>query len=125
MIYISYSKKKKSYSKVLIKNGNGKIIINKLTIEKYFGKLNNINILFLPLIISNLNKNIIIFVSGGGKYSQINSIKISICKCISLLNYNNLKLFRKLNLISIDDRKVERKIFGRKKSRKKEQYSKR
>ncbi|AFP83528.1 30S ribosomal protein S9 [Candidatus Carsonella ruddii] len=125
MIYISYSKKKKSYAKVLIKNGNGKIFLNNTTIKKYFGKLNNINNLLLPLIISNIHNNIIIFVSGGGKCSQINSIKISLCKCISLLNYNNLKIFRKLNLISIDDRKVERKIFGRKKSRKKEQYSKR
>ncbi|BAF35077.1 ribosomal protein S9 [Candidatus Carsonella ruddii PV] len=126
MKYISFSKKKKTITKVLIKIGTGIIKINSLSIKKYFGNIYNKNYLFIPLILVNLkNKNILINTKGGGKNSQITSIKIAICKCILLFNFNYYKLFRKLNLITIDDRKIERKKYSYKKSRKREQYSKR
>ncbi|MBY0585467.1 mitochondrial small ribosomal subunit protein uS9m, partial [Candidatus Carsonella ruddii] len=115
-----------SIVKVIMLNGNSIIKINKKTISDYFGKIFNINLIILPLIISNLKKfNYLIYVKGGGKMSQIFSIKIAICKCILLFNYKFKKKFRKLNLFSIDDRIVERKKYGKKKSRKSEQYSKR
>ncbi|BFI90873.1 30S ribosomal protein S9 [Candidatus Carsonella ruddii] len=126
MKYISYSKKKTSKIKLLMINGNGKITINNNNVKKYFGNLYNRNFIFLPLILSNFkNKNFYIKTNGGGKCSQIICIRISICKCILLFNCNYKKIFRRLNFFSIDDRIVERKKYGYKKSRKKEQYSKR
>ncbi|WMC19917.1 MAG: mitochondrial small ribosomal subunit protein uS9m [Candidatus Carsonella ruddii] len=126
MKYISYSKKKTSNIKTLMKIGSGKIFINNKSIKKYFGNLFNKNFIFLPLILSNFKeKNFYIIVKGGGKNSQIIGIRISICKCILLFNYKYKKIFRRLNFYSIDDRIVERKKYGYKKSRKKEQYSKR
>ncbi|WMC19319.1 MAG: mitochondrial small ribosomal subunit protein uS9m [Candidatus Carsonella ruddii] len=126
MKYITYSKKKTSKIKTLMFNGSGKIFINNKSIKKYFGNLYNKNFIFLPLILSNFkNKNFYIIVKGGGKNSQIFGIRITICKCILLFNYNYKKIFRKLNFFSVDDRIVERKKYGYKKSRKKEQYSKR
>ncbi|AFP84092.1 ribosomal protein S9 [Candidatus Carsonella ruddii HT isolate Thao2000] len=126
MKYISYSKKKNNKTKTIMTNGNGKIFINGNTIGKYFGNFFNKNFILLPLIISNLNnKNFFVITKGGGKGSQVISIRISFCKCILLFNYNYKTIFRKLNFYSIDDRIVERKKYGYKKSRKKEQYSKR
>ncbi|ATX33484.1 30S ribosomal protein S9 [Candidatus Carsonella ruddii] len=126
MKYISFSKKKTSRSKVIMKFGIGIILINNKTILDYFGKNFNNNIIIFPLLISNLkNFNFLIKVKGGGKNSQIFCIKISICKCILLFNYKLKKKFRKLNFFSVDDRIVERKKYGKKKSRKTEQYSKR
>ncbi|AFP83908.1 uS9 family ribosomal protein [Candidatus Carsonella ruddii] len=126
MKYISYSKKKTNKTKVIMINGNGKIFINKKNLKSYFGNIFNKNFILLPLILSNFyNKNFYIITKGGGKMSQIFSIRISICKCILLFNYNYKYFFRKLNFYSIDDRIVERKKYGYKKSRKKEQYSKR
>ncbi|AFP84273.1 uS9 family ribosomal protein [Candidatus Carsonella ruddii] len=126
MNYISFSKKKKTITRVKITIGTGIITINKLSIKNYFGNIYNKNYMLIPLILINLkNKNILINTKGGGKSSQIYTIKIAICKCILLFNFNYYKLFRKLNLTTIDDRKNERKKYGYKKSRKKEQYSKR
>ncbi|MGK2931025.1 MAG: 30S ribosomal protein S9 [Candidatus Carsonella ruddii] len=126
MKYISFSKKKTCQTKVIMHYGNGLIKINNLTINKYFGNLLNKNLIFIPLFFIKTKKiNFVIKVKGGGKMSQIYSIKISICKCILLFNFNLKRKFRKLNLFSIDNRIVERKKYGKKKSRKKEQYSKR
>lgn len=126
MKYISFSKKKTSKVKVIMVKGNGKIIVNKKSLKKYFGNLYNKNIIIFPLILSNLKIfDFFITAKSGGKCSQIFCIKITICKCILLFNYNFKKIFRKLNFFSVDDRVVERKKYGKKKSRKKEQYSKR
>ncbi|XRA05472.1 MAG: 30S ribosomal protein S9 [Candidatus Carsonella ruddii] len=126
MNYISFSKKKTCKTKVIMNLGEGIMKINNLTINKYFGNLLNKNLIFLPLFFIKTKKiNFKIKVKGGGKMSQIYSIKISICKCILLFNFNFKKIFRKLNLFSIDNRIVERKKYGKKKSRKSEQYSKR
>ncbi|WP_433927749.1 30S ribosomal protein S9 [Candidatus Carsonella ruddii] len=126
MKYISFAKKKTSVIKIIMFYGNGIIKINNKTILNYFGKIFNTNLIIIPLLISNIkNFNYIIKVKGGGKISQIYGIKIAICKCILLFNYKLKKKFRKLNLFSIDDRVVERKKYGKKKSRKSEQYSKR
>ncbi|AQU89476.1 uS9 family ribosomal protein [Candidatus Carsonella ruddii] len=126
MKYISFSTKKTCKTKVIMFNGNGIFLINKKTIINYFGNIFLKNLIILPLIISNIKKfNFFITVKGSGKISQIHSIKIAICKCILLFNYKLKKKFRKLNFFSIDDRIVERKKYGKKKSRKTEQYSKR
>ncbi|UNB92127.1 30S ribosomal protein S9 [Candidatus Carsonella ruddii] len=126
MMYLSFSKKKTCITKVCMKNGKGLIKINNKSIYKYFGNIFNINLLLIPLLIFKIkNFDFLINVKGGGITSQLISSKICICKCILLFNYNLKKKFRKLNLFSIDNRIVERKKYGKKKSRKLEQYSKR
>ncbi|BCG49274.1 30S ribosomal protein S9 [Candidatus Carsonella ruddii] len=126
MKYISFSKKKTCKTKVEIRKGHGLLTINNLSIKKYFGNIYNKNYILLPIILSSLkNFDFIIKTKGSGKISQIFSIKIAICKCILLFNYKFKKIFRKLNFFSIDNRIVERKKYGKKKSRKSEQYSKR
>ncbi|AGS06547.1 30S ribosomal protein S9 [Candidatus Carsonella ruddii] len=126
MKYVSFSKKKTCKTKVVIFEGCGLLTINNLSIKKYFGNIYNKNYLLIPIILSNLkNFDFIIKTKGSGKISQIFSIKIAICKCILLFNYKFKKIFRKLNFFSIDNRIVERKKYGKKKSRKLEQYSKR
>ncbi|WGH26061.1 MAG: 30S ribosomal protein S9 [Candidatus Shikimatogenerans bostrichidophilus] len=116
LIYI-YKKKKKK-----------KIIINNKDIKNYFN--NNIyyqNKVFYPLkITNNLNKfYIIIKVKGGGYTGQSEAISLGISKILSKLDKKYFKILKINKLLTRNSKIVERKKYGRKKSRKKFQFSKR
>ncbi|BBA84606.1 30S ribosomal protein S9 [endosymbiont of Euscepes postfasciatus] len=122
-------KRKNAISRVFIKNGNGNFVINNKKID-IFCRNNFIkeNIIIYPIKIVNLDLkkfDILITVKGGGEFGQIYSIRHGISK--ALLNYdiNYKSILKKNKLITRDSRKVERKKFGFKKSRKRIQFSKR
>lgn len=127
MIYKGVGKKKESVAKIFIKKGKNSIKINKsYDLKTYFNKKLNYKIIFLPIYLSNIKDfEIKIFVTGGGKCSQILAIMNGLSRAI--LNYENSfkKIFSDNKLISRDSRIVERKKLGKKKSRKSRQFSKR
>ncbi|WGH25697.1 MAG: 30S ribosomal protein S9 [Candidatus Shikimatogenerans bostrichidophilus] len=115
----------------ILKNNNKKkynILINNKTINEYFK--NNLllkNNVIKPLILTNnLNKfNINVKVKGGGCNGQSEAICLAISRVICKIDINNRKIFKPYKMLTRDSRQVERKKFGRKKSRKKFQFSKR
>ncbi|WGH24970.1 MAG: 30S ribosomal protein S9 [Candidatus Shikimatogenerans bostrichidophilus] len=123
-IALIYLKKKKSNT-----NNNNIITINKKSLDLYF--INNIyfkNKIFYPLLFTNnLNNslNINIKVKGGGFQGQLEAIILALSKILCNLDPNNIKILKKQNLLTRDSRRVERKKYGRKKARKKFQFSKR
>ncbi len=137
MINCIYStgKRKSSIARVFLKNGSGIIIINK--VNNYFHASDrSMNIIKKPLKVLHMDKKIdlMITVKGGGLTGQAEAIRHGISKALVKFDNdtgkNNLdKSFRKvlkdLGFLTRDPRKVERKKVGRRKARKKEQYSKR
>ncbi|WGH27604.1 MAG: 30S ribosomal protein S9 [Candidatus Shikimatogenerans bostrichidophilus] len=129
--YYSIGKRKTSIALVyFFKNKKKKIInINNKKKELYFK--NNIFLIkkaFYPFkIIKNIKNNffIKIKVKGGGNNSQSEAISLAISKILCLINNKYKKKLKIKNLLTRDSRIVERKKFGRKKSRKKFQFSKR
>ncbi|WGH25335.1 MAG: 30S ribosomal protein S9 [Candidatus Shikimatogenerans bostrichidophilus] len=127
-------RRKSSIARIYIKEnknlkGENYIRINNKTIEKYFISNKYFkNRIYLPLLITkNLNKNldINIKVKGGGYKGQLESIILGISRALCKIDKDNLIILKKNKLLTRDSRKVERKKFGRKKSRKKFQFSKR
>ncbi|WGH25152.1 MAG: 30S ribosomal protein S9 [Candidatus Shikimatogenerans bostrichidophilus] len=132
--YHTIGRRKSSIARIYIKenkhlNGQNNIKINNKTITKYFISNKYLkNRIYLPLLITNnLNKNldINIKVRGGGYKGQLESIILGISRALCIINKDNLNILKKNKLLTRDSRKVERKKFGRKKSRKKFQFSKR
>lgn len=135
MNYIySTGKRKKSIARVFLKVGSGAFLIN--NIENYFkNSFRCNNIMFKPLRILNFEKKIDlkITVKGGGITGQAEAIRHGISKALVKFletnQYDELKNMKKvlkdLGFLTRDPRKVERKKVGRRKARKKEQYSKR
>ncbi|XBT18515.1 MAG: 30S ribosomal protein S9 [Candidatus Shikimatogenerans sp. Tder] len=124
------SKRKTTISRIYINYGNGKILINKLNFKKYFK--NNIYILYkINLFLKKINffkkpiYNFIINIYGGGYNSQVESIIYGISKLLFLLNHKYKLYFKNSGFLRNDCRKVERKKYGKKKSRKSYQFSKR
>lgn len=127
----STGKRKTSIARIYLKEGTGNLEINNS--NKYFIAFSKaITIIKKPLNICNLENKIDlkIIVKGGGITGQTEAIRHGISKALVLYLKNNddqsfKKEFKKASFLTRDSRIVERKKVGHRKSRKKEQYSKR
>jgi small subunit ribosomal protein S9 len=124
----SIGKRKTSIAILRIFEGTGIFTINNKSCEEYINKSNILkNLAFEPLYFLNLqNKfDIIILVSGGGKISQLEAIRLALSKLLIKIN-PKFRAFLKCNqFLRRDARIKERRKYGFKKARKKPQYSKR
>ncbi|CAL4322327.1 30S ribosomal protein S9 [Buchnera aphidicola (Periphyllus testudinaceus)] len=120
-------RRKSSSARVFLKNGNGKIFINKIKLEKYFSRKTACMIIKQPLQLINMDSkfDFYITVKGGGISGQAGAIRQGITR--ALIKYDNtlLKELRKSGFVTRDSRQVERKKVGFRKSRRKPQFSKR
>lgn len=126
-LYKSVGKRKTSIARIILFSGSGKIKINNLNLSDYF------SFKILRIIVKKplekfflLNQyNIFINVNGGGIKSQAEAIQLGISRALCKININYKASFKKYKFLTRDSRVVERKKFGRKKARKKFQFSKR
>ncbi len=126
----STGRRKTSSARVFMKEGKGIIMINNLSLDKYFFLNKHRLIIMKPFLVLKDNKYINSFdyyitVKGGGISSQSIAIRHGISRV--LLKYDNFlkSILKKLGFLTRDSRKVERKKYGLIKSRSKHQYSKR
>ena len=120
-------RRKTSVSRVWIKFGSPKIVINGKPVEKYFLRKIYTSILEDPLNkTDNLNKvEIFSTVSGGGLSGQAGALRHGISRALVNLDPSLRKKLKKLGFLTRDARKVERKKFGKHKARISPQFSKR
>ncbi len=120
-------RRKSSTARVYLQHGKGSILINKKSIEEYFGRETARMIVRQPLeLVEMLGKvDVRVNVNGGGNSGQAGAIRHGITR--ALLNYDEgLRVpLRQAGFVTRDAREVERKKFGLHKSRKRPQYSKR
>lgn len=64
-------------------------------------------------------------VQGSGHASQVDAIRLGISKALVELNEDFRGTLKRANLLGRDPREKERKKFGRRSARKKQQYTKR
>lgn len=128
-------RRKEAIARVFLRNGNGKIRINRRTLENYFGRETLRMIVCQPLIATDtLAKfDFYITVKGGGSSGQAGAIRHGITR--ALLDHEKKtspegenswhRILRSEGFVTRDSRTVERKKVGRHKARKGTQYSKR
>lgn len=124
-IYIG--RRKTSVARVILRNGSGKITINKKEFEKAFPLTVNRNDIVKPLeITETLGKyDVLINVRGGGFTGQAQAIRLGIARALIDLNPDYRPALKSEGLLTRDPRMVERKKYGRPKARKRFQFSKR
>ncbi|BBA85308.1 30S ribosomal protein S9 [endosymbiont of Sipalinus gigas] len=127
IVYYATGRRKTSSSRIFLKNGNGKIVINNIDLKKYFNREIDILNILNPINILNLNDKIdcYITVKGGGNTGQSESIRLGISRALIKYDYNYKKILKDVGYLTRDSRIVERKKYGFKKSRKRPQFSKR
>ena len=125
---IGLGKRKSSVARVFLVPGDGNLIINKVSGEKYLQYNNNyLTNIWAPLKTLNLqNKfNIVALVYGGGLTGQADAIQLGVSRLICKLDLQNRKILKPFGFLSRDSRIKERKKYGLRKARKASQYSKR
>ena len=124
-IYIG--RRKTSVARVILRNGNGKITVNKKEFEKAFPLLVNRNDIAKPLEITETlgRYDVLINVRGGGFTGQAQAIRLGIARALIDLNPDFRPALKSEGLLTRDPRMVERKKYGRPKARKRFQFSKR
>jgi len=120
-------KKKTSVARVWIKPGSGNIVINKRTLEEYFGRETSKMVVRQPLeLTENVGKfDISVNVSGGGPSGQAGAIKHGITKALLVADVELRGVLKKAGFITRDSRIKERKKYGRRSARASFQFSKR
>ncbi|MDR2064061.1 MAG: 30S ribosomal protein S9 [Candidatus Nomurabacteria bacterium] len=80
-----------------------------------------------PLALANKQKefDVTVRVSGGGLAGQVDAIKLAISKALTIEAPDLRPVLKKAGLMKRDPREKERKKYGLRSARKKEQFSKR
>ncbi|WP_423147503.1 30S ribosomal protein S9 [Rubrolithibacter danxiaensis] len=120
-------RRKTAVARVYVNEGNGNIIVNGKDYKEYFPTLPLQYIVNQSLEVSgsagtfDVNVN----VAGGGVKGQAEAVRLAIAKAIVELDPEKKSALRAKGLMTRDPRMVERKKPGRRKARKRFQFSKR
>ena len=120
-------RRKTSVARVYVKPGKGQIIVNERELKDYFPSeiLQTTVKQALTLTKQEANYDITVSVEGGGTKGQAEAIRLGIARALVTINNENRPALRKEGLMTRDSRAVERKKPGRRKARRKFQFSKR
>lgn len=120
-------KRKTSVARVWIKPGVGKIIINGKPNDEYFKRAVLRMIIEEPFVRANRSGQYDIYctVIGGGLSGQAGAIRHGISKALDAYEPELHTLLKQSGFLTRDSRVVERKKYGRRKARRRFQFSKR
>ena len=120
-------RRKSSVARVFMKNGTGKIIVNNLPLDEYFGRETACMVVRQPLeLVDSLEKfDFKINVHGGGTTGQSGAIRLGITRALIEFDETLKPALRQAGFVTRDSRKVERKKVGLRKARRRRQFSKR
>ncbi len=121
-------RRKAATARARLYKGKGEITINgKPALEYLSGDKSKLAEITDPLAIAQKQKDfdITIKVSGGGLAGQVDAIKLAISKAITTEAADLRPVLKKAGFMKRDPREKERKKYGLRSARKKEQFSKR
>lgn len=126
--FYGLGRRKSASATARLTKGTGKITINNKTASDYL----NANKTFLaeitdPLALVGKQKeyDVSILVKGGGKSGQVDAIKLAIAKALTTAHSDLRAPLKKAEFLKRDSREKERKKYGLRSARKREQFSKR
>lgn len=120
-------RRKSAAARVYLTPGTGKIVINKRSIEEFFGRETGRMIVRQPLELVEMQTrfDVTVSVAGGGITGQAGAIRHGITRALIQYDESLRKPLRVAGFVTRDAREVERKKVGRRKARRGPQYSKR
>ena len=120
-------RRKAAVARVIVKEGNGEIIINKRPLEVYFPSSILQYIVKQPLLVLEAEGkyDIRVNLDGGGYKGQAEALRLAIARARVKINAEDKPALRAHGFMTRDPRSVERKKPGQPKARKRFQFSKR
>lgn len=123
----SIGRRKTSVARIYLKSGNGDIRVNNRELKEYFPSEILQTIVKQPLnaIDAVANFDIKVNVDGGGFKGQAEAIRLAVSRALCEVDAENRPPLKKEGFLTRDPRMVERKKYGRRKARRRFQFSKR
>lgn len=120
-------RRKTSVARIYFKPGKGVIQVNGRTLEDYFPAEILQTIVKQPLALLGVDGNYEISanVDGGGFRGQAEAVRLAISRALVEEDPENKPTLKKEGFMTRDPRMVERKKYGRRKARRRFQFSKR
>ena len=128
MQYYGTGRRKSSVARVRLVPGKGNIIVNKKTLDDYFGGLELLkNEVKRPLQIAGVEGkfDVIATVKGGGTTGQSGALRHGVSRALCQADPENRPALKAAGFLTRDPRMKERKKYGLKKARRASQFSKR
>jgi small subunit ribosomal protein S9 len=125
---IGLGKRKQAIARVFLFPGEGNLMINKISGEKYLQYNHTyLNLVWAPLEKLQLEKqfDIVALAQGGGLTGQAQAIQLGVARLLSKMDHENRFILKPGKFLTRDSRIKERKKYGLRKARKAPQYSKR
>lgn len=126
--FYGLGRRKAATARARLSGGKGVITINSKPAQDYLdGNTTLLAELTDPLALIGKQKelDVSLLVSGGGMSGQVDASKLAIAKAIAVMNEDLRSTLKKGGMLKRDPREKERKKYGLRSARKKEQYSKR
>ena len=120
-------RRKTSVARLYLQSGKGEIVVNTKDLKEYFPTEVLQTIVKQPLVTSGVegNYDLKINVDGGGVAGQAEAIRLAISRALCEIDPEYRPALKKEGFLTRDQRMVERKKYGRRKARRKFQFSKR
>lgn len=120
-------KRKNAVARVWVKPGSGNLNVNGKDGEIYFARSVLRMMIAQPLVTSNRvgQFDVICTVKGGGLSGQAGAVRHGLAKALTNYEPTLRPVLKKEGFLTRDSRVVERKKFGRRKARRRFQFSKR
>ena len=125
--YYATGKRKNAIARVWLTPGSGKVIVNEMTPDDYFGGTFKTYKIDKPFKITETvdRFDILATVRGGGKSAQVEALSHGISKALLTIEGEYRIPLKRSGLLTRDPRIKERKKYGQKGARAKFQFSKR
>lgn len=126
-IYLGTGRRKSAVARVRLSPGSGAISINGRPAERYFTEIQERAAVTDPLAVTNTigRFDVTVNVSGGGHSGQAGAIRLGVARALVRADKRYEPVLRDRGFLTRDSRIVERKKYGRRKARRRFQFSKR
>ena len=126
-LFAGTGRRKRAIARVRMTLGQGIITINKKPVEEYFGRESLVQIARQPLEVTQTSGRFDVTVTtiGGGISGQAGAVRHGIARALLDMDEALREPLRKNGLLTRDPREKESKKYGRKRARKRFQFSKR
>jgi small subunit ribosomal protein S9 len=125
--FYATGKRKKAVARVWIVPGTGKVTVNQMEADNYFGGMFQNSRIEKPFEVTETRDqyDVVATLKGGGKSAQVDALAHGISKALLEVGGDYRTSLKRSGLLTRDPRNKERKKYGQKGARAKFQFSKR
>ena len=125
--FLGTGRRKRSVARVKLALGSGQITVNKKPLDEYFTRESLKQIVRQPLeVTQSLSRfDVVVKAEGGGIAGQAGAVRHGLARALIEMDESLREVLRRNGLLTRDPREKDSKKYGRKRARKRFQFSKR